>query len=348
MGSIYEDFCRSEAQRRGIDPQVAVDAANTEGGLTEPARRGTFDTGSSWWMYQLHFGGRGYEYLGTVAGMGNSFAAFTGWRPGDPRAWRDAARYALDEIKRAGWSKWYGPATIGITGMRGIDTNFHWGGTPDNEWDFKTGAMPPMETLPFLPDAPIDQQPNDWSCALQSTQWLLRSIGRNPDASNPVGDPWLTSELVPGIISPDVGLRNATGQPLADWITRTYGAEMGFLAQASPVTFDDVAAGAGVNPMIIGGRAWNHWAGVRALRSDGALRIANPSSGWKGVDQSMSRAQFDALGPFSCVWIDRASTLTAPPPVPVPPTPPAVDTRVERATTLLRQALAVLEEPVSG
>lgn len=181
-----------------------------------------------------------------------------------------------------------------------------------------TGGSAVPTALPYNPDAPIDIQPNDWSCALQSTQFLLRSIGRAPDASNPTTDPWLTSQLVPGIISPAVGLKDATGHPLAAWITREYGSEMGFTAHAVDVTFDDVAAGAGVNPTIMGGRAYNHWVGVRRVNPDGTLALANPAPGFKGITDSMSRAQFDALGPFSAVYIDRMPAAPAPP-VPVPP-----------------------------
>lgn len=176
------------------------------------------------------------------------------------------------------------------------------------------GASPMPTTLPYNPDAPIDQQPVDWSCSIEATQWLLRAIGRNPDASDPKNDPWMRGQLVPGIVSPDVGLRDATGGPLAAWITREYGSEMGFVAQASPVTFDDVWAGAGVNPMIGGGGAYNHWIGFRARNADGTLSIANSAPGYRGVTDRLSRAQFDALGPWHVVWIDRASDQPAPPP----------------------------------
>lgn len=345
--TIFQQFNRVESQRRGIDPAVSEAAWNTEGGLTEPARLGDFSgppwySGKSWYAAQLHWGGAGYESFGHTAGMGNSFSEFTGWRPGDPRAWRDALRYALDAVKRGGWGPWYGPATIGITGMRGIDVNFHWGGTPDNEWDFKTGAMAPMPELPFNPDAPIDQQPNGWSCALQSTQWLLRSIGRNPDASNPITDPWLTSELVPSIITPESGLLNATGQPLADWITRTYGAEMGFLAQATPVTFEDVLAGAGVNPMIVGGRKWGaagHWAGVRRAEG-GVLVMANPALGYDGIQDRMTARQWTDRGPWSCVWIDRLSTLS---PAQNPEPQPVEEPWRAQVRQKLLEALAILD-----
>jgi hypothetical protein len=334
--TIYEEMCRAEAQRRGIDPNIAVQAANTEGGVVVPARRGTFPTGSSWWMFQLHYGGPGYEQYGTVAGMGGGFTAFTGWQPGDPHAWRDALRYSLDEIKRAGWSKWYGPATVGITGMRGVDPNFHWPGTPAGEWDFRKGVKAPIEIL-YDPDARIDAQPDDWSCSIQSAEFFLRTMGRKPD------DNWIQSQLLEqGIVTTQDGLMDASGGQLARWLTYEYGSEGGWVAQASPVSFDDVAAGAGVNPTMIGGRAWNHWAGVRKMTSaGGGLALANPSDGWMGVGQIMTRDQFARLGPFTAVWIDRMSTLTAPPVPPVPPEP-----TIDRAavTARLRALLALHDE----
>jgi murein DD-endopeptidase MepM/ murein hydrolase activator NlpD len=140
--SIYRDFLYQEAPRRGIDPAIAERVANAEGGLAEPARRGTFPTGSSWWAFQLHYGGKGYEHLGTTAGMGNEFTRVTGWQPGDPKAWRDAMRWALDHVKWSGWGAWYGAAHVGISRWQGIDRTFHWEVTPEHEWDYKKGGAP--------------------------------------------------------------------------------------------------------------------------------------------------------------------------------------------------------------
>lgn len=202
--------------------------------------------------------------------------------------------------------------------------------------------------LPFNPDAPCDVQPTDWGCALESTQWLLRSIGRNPDASNPQADPWLRSQLVPGIISTDVGLRDATGQQLANWITETYGKEMGFVAQASPVEFADVLAGAGVNPMIIGGRKWGpggHWAGVRRADENGWLELANPAPNYTGVGTHLSPEEWAARGPWSCIWIDRMSTLEPAPPPPPPPDPKAA---LRERFALIERELAALKTEMLG
>lgn len=118
------DYVAQAAALRGIDPTIAIRVANTEGGVTEPARRGTFATGSSWWPFQLHYGGKGYEYLGTTAGMGNSFTAMTGWAPGDPAAWKDSVDFALDVAAKSGWGQWYGAAGAGIGNFQGISRKF--------------------------------------------------------------------------------------------------------------------------------------------------------------------------------------------------------------------------------
>lgn len=330
-----EAFIRSEAPRRGIDSEIALTVAKMEGGADAPGLVGKFDTGWSFWQYQLHYGGADYPQFGTVAGMGNEFSRVTGWTPGDPEAWRDAARWALDHAKLYGWGAWYGAKKAGIVGMRGIDVNHYWAGTPDAEWDYKKRG--PKMPLPFNPDAPVDRQPDDWSCSLQSAQWLLRSIGRNPDASDPQGDPWMRSQLIPNYITPQQGLLDGSGRQLATWITEMYGKEMGFVAQASPVTFDDVATGAGVNPMIVGGARWNHWAGIRKRNDDGTLALANPSPGWQGVGDRISREQWDALGPWSCIWIDRMSTLA-----PVDPPPPPADPWAEKRARIRAELEGVI------
>ena len=115
-------YITQAAQARGIDPQTALRVAQGEGGL-EAARRGTFETGSSWWPFQLHYGGPGYEQFGTTAGMGTEFTKKTGYQPGDPNAWQAATDFALDKAKQSGWGAWYGAKAAGITGMTGIDAS---------------------------------------------------------------------------------------------------------------------------------------------------------------------------------------------------------------------------------
>jgi hypothetical protein len=138
-------FVSAQSQLRGIDPMTALTVVSGEGGL-EPARRGTFSTGSSWWPFQLHYGGSGYEYLGNQAGMGNDFTAKTGWQPGDPRAWGASTIYALDVAKRQGWGPpggWYGAHKAGITGFSGIRRD------PGGNAAFSGSIPPPPMLMPM-------------------------------------------------------------------------------------------------------------------------------------------------------------------------------------------------------
>jgi hypothetical protein len=89
--------------------------------------------------------------------------------------------------------------------------------------------------------------------------------------------------------------------------------------------------------MMMGGRGWYHWAGLRAYSRDrDVLLLANPSAGWKGIGQEMNRTQFQALGSFSAVRLlhpDLTTPITdptpIPPPTPVPPPSEALQRKIE-------------------
>ena len=249
---------------------------------------------------------------------------------------REAARIMCADLA----SKWrvYGPnleKTLAAYNWPAGGGAFY---TPEHAANYRTGleaaarilGEPPV-TVPFNSAAKIDAQPDDFSCSIQSAKWLLRALGRNP------GDAWIYGQLLDsGIVRRDVGLTVSTGQQLANWITEQYGKEMGFTAQASPVTWDDVWAGAGTNPMICGGRTFGsggHWIGIRGRNADGTLSIANSADGYTGIGQAISREQWDARGPWSCVWLDRGAAPVTPP----APTP-------SRAQTLLAEIEARVAE----
>lgn len=143
-----------------------------------------------------------------------------------------------------------------------------------------------------------DPQDYPWDCAACSTAWAMRSIGFT------VGEQDVITGLGPGRISPTLGLLDASGAGLVSYL-----AEMGIGAENNPsATWDELQAAAGYQPMVIGGRVWCHWVGVRmgsdAIgRSDlDVLALMNPADGWMGVEQTLNQTQFDALGPFSAVW----------------------------------------------
>jgi hypothetical protein len=123
-----------------------------------------------------------------------------------------------------------------------------------------------------------------------------------------VGYEWSEAEVVdglgPGRISPTYGLLDASGSGLVEFL-----GEVGITASNdSASTWQEIVDAAGHQPLVMGGRSWCHWTGVRISaatfgRPDvEAIALANPAPGWMGVGQTMSRVQFEPLGSFSAVW----------------------------------------------
>lgn len=108
-----EAYIRNAAIQRGIDPDIAVRVAKSEGlkkgvwqsdfvknGVREP----------SYGPFQLYKGG----------GLGNEFQKATGLDPADPATVTQGIDFALDNARKGGWGPWYGAKRVGITGMEGI------------------------------------------------------------------------------------------------------------------------------------------------------------------------------------------------------------------------------------
>lgn len=118
-----EQYIRKAAQARGIDPDIAVRVAKSEGlarntwqsNVNHPTR----GREPSYGPFQLLEGGKG----GWPAGMGNDFRRQTGLDPSDPRNAFATVDFALDRAAKGGWSPWYGARNSGIGNMQGIGGN---------------------------------------------------------------------------------------------------------------------------------------------------------------------------------------------------------------------------------
>lgn len=147
---------------------------------------------------------------------------------------------------------------------------------------------------------PTDLQDYPWDCAACSTAWAMRTVGFA------VTEQDVIAGLGPDRISPTYGLLDASGAGLVSYL-----AEQGITAQNNPdALWEEVMAAAGYQPMVIGGRAWNHWVAVRmgaaaAGRGDlDVLALMNPAPGWLDVGQGLWIGQWEELGPFSAVWFE--------------------------------------------
>lgn len=145
---------------------------------------------------------------------------------------------------------------------------------------------------------PVELQDYPWDCAAASTAWAMNTIGRN------VTEQQVIAGLGRHRISPTWGLLDASGAGLVEYL-----AEQGITAlNDAEASWEEMQDAAGFQPMVMGGREWCHWTGVRmgstAIGRDdlGLLALANPSPGYQGIEQLLNRDNFARLGPFSAVW----------------------------------------------
>jgi hypothetical protein len=147
---------------------------------------------------------------------------------------------------------------------------------------------------------PRDNQDYPWDCAACSTAWAMRTIGFE------VSEQDVIAGLGPGRISPTYGLLDASGAGLVSYL-----GEQGIAAENDgDASWRDVLDAGGYQPMVIGGRAWNHWVAVRMASPAADLSymevvvLMNPAPGWMGIDQVLYADDFNRLGPFSAVWFN--------------------------------------------
>lgn len=132
--SVREAQIRAYAQSIGMDPDIAVQVARSEG-LADNTWQGRsnlkYGREQSYGDFQLHAPPPNSGYS---PGLGSAFKSQTGLDPSDPANWQAMNRFALDYAKKNGWGAWMGAKAKGITGMEGIS------GTPS------APSAPPMGT----------------------------------------------------------------------------------------------------------------------------------------------------------------------------------------------------------
>jgi flagellar protein FlgJ len=263
-GGEIESYIRKAAEARGIDPNVAVAVAKSEGGLKDPFRQSDFVKNGvreqSYGPFQLYMGG----------GLGNK-AMEAGI---DPRKdWQAGIDFALDQAATGGWGPWYGAKKIGVTGMHGI------------------GQRPPQQVASLDPAAglPVPQMAPPVDTAMNGM------AAPNPSRFAPDAQP-----VVPGIpgqqtmpLSPQSGLSAAQPQqagvnpinnrPILDNGDGSYSTE-------ESITVTD--------PRLNGGQPTNIpsiWGGRRTASEDEAVNEAIRSGqqfpAFGSIDEAVSAAK---------------------------------------------------------
>lgn len=161
--------------------------------------------------------------------------------------------------------------------------------------------QPPDYSLPqpapahqWDPNTPQPKQQAPWTCSACALAWVLRATQANPEANE-------QSEVAeigyPQNVNETYGLMDGSGSAL-----RAVYEQYGLPTKQGWLTFDQVWSLAGQTTGQMSGGGWYHWVALRG--QDGPnIWIANSAPGYKGVKESLSRDDFNRLGPFSVVWI---------------------------------------------
>jgi hypothetical protein len=146
-----EAYIREAAAKRGIDPDVAVKVARSEG-LGPGVWQSNYVKGgkreTSYGPFQLLVGG----------GLGDKFQKVYGKSPADPSTVNQQIDFALDEAAQGGWSPWYGAAKVGVGARTGLDRAKPVGYQPTQVASLDPGAgmssEAPIAPPPVNPPAP--------------------------------------------------------------------------------------------------------------------------------------------------------------------------------------------------
>jgi len=105
-------YIRETAKKYGIDPEVALRVAKSEGlsSFRSGVRMKNGKEEPSFGAFQLYTGG----------GLGNQFRKDTGLDPSDPANEKATIDYALRTAAKVGWGPWHGAKNTGIKQWEGI------------------------------------------------------------------------------------------------------------------------------------------------------------------------------------------------------------------------------------
>ncbi len=140
---------------------------------------------------------------------------------------------------------------------------------------------------------PMEPQQRDWTCSVCSTTWVLQATAIDPNASR-----YDVAVMLgyPGCVNEEHGLETT------DCIIKVFG-QYGIRARQEWVNFE-AAWTLARTATILNGLGWYHFIGLRGALDSDTLAIANSAEGYRGVYSTLSRSQFNSLGPFQAVYLD--------------------------------------------
>jgi hypothetical protein len=148
------------------------------------------------------------------------------------------------------------------------------------------------------PDWFMPNQAHSWTCSVCSCTWVLQASATAYqdsdiyDARHAVGERMGYPSCV-----------NETYGCMSDQCVIDTFASYGLIARQAYCTFDQAYAIARTNTGTINPQAQYHFMAIRGT-SGADIWVANSAPGYMGVGDTLSRSQFNALGPVSVIYVE--------------------------------------------
>src|SRR6266576_4575371 len=144
-------------------------------------------------------------------------------------------------------------------------------------------------------------QAYSWTCSVCSTTWVLQATGTAYQESDIYDARYAVGERMgyPSCVNSTYGCMS--DQCIIDTL-----ASYGLVARQAYVTFDQAFAIARTNTGTINPQGQYHFMGIRGT-SGADISVANSAEGYMGVFSTLSRDQFNVLGPVSIIWVESRS-----------------------------------------
>lgn len=141
-------------------------------------------------------------------------------------------------------------------------------------------------------------QAYSWTCSVCSATWVLQATGTAFQESDIYDARYAVGERMgyPSCV-------NSTYGCMSDQCVIDTLASYGLVARQAYVTFDQAYALARTNTGTLNPQGMYHFMALRGT-SGNALAVANSAEGYMGVYSTLSRDQFNALGPVSVIYVE--------------------------------------------
>jgi len=141
-------------------------------------------------------------------------------------------------------------------------------------------------------------QAHSWTCSVCSCCWVLQATSTAYQDSDVYDARYAVGERMgyPSCVNPTYGCMSP--QCVIDCL-----ASYGLVARQVYCTFDEAFAIARTNTGVINPQGMYHFCGLRGI-SGSNIWVANSAQGYMGVYDTLSRSQFNALGPVSVIYVE--------------------------------------------